>query len=166
MKNFLQTSKLHAILWILGAVILLLIAFGLGMFVGSRGAAFRAHFDENYFSNFYGAPIPQGFGGAAGGRAFIVQGPPNAHGTIGKVIDKASSTLSVVDADGDEVSVSVPTSTVIQQGGAAITLGAIRLGDMVAVIGAPNGEGQIAARFIRVLRAPAPSSTTSTPANL
>lgn len=128
-------------------------AFGFGVLVGSHAATFRARFGENYIRNFYGQMPPPG-----GGPVFVTQGPPNTHGVIGKVVDVSTSTLSVVDADGEEVSVAVPTSTSIEEGGAAVAIGAIQPGDMVAVIGAPNGEGQIAARFIRAF--PAPTSTT------
>jgi hypothetical protein len=157
MKDLLQSSRLRAILWILGAIILLLLTFGLGMLVGSRSAAFRAHFGENYVRNFYGEAPP------GGGPVVTMQGPPNAHGVIGKVVDVGTSTLSVVDADGDEVSVTVPTSTVIQDEGTTVVIGAIQPNDMVAVIGAPNGEGQIAARFIRVFPAAQSATASSTP---
>lgn len=129
----------------LGAIIVLLLVFGLGVTIGSRRALFAGRFGENYYHNFYG---PQG-------------GPPpfNQHGVAGEVIDLSSSTISVKDFDGDEHSVAVFPGTSIREGGTTVTLHAVRLGDMVTVIGAPNGSGQIEARFIRVFT----SSSLSAP---
>lgn len=162
MKDFFRSSnKLRAVLWVLGGFILLLTAFGLGVSVGSRSTAFRVRFGENYFHNFYGEPAAYQLGGPMPN----VQGPPNSHGVIGRVVDRATSTLSVVDADGEEVSVAVPTSTPIEEDGNTVLIGAIHAGDTVAVIGAPNGEGQIAARFIRVFSGSAASSTAPLPSS-
>lgn len=152
MKDLMRSSKLRAILWIIGGIILLLVAFGLGTAVGYREASFHADLSGHYFENFYGAPFtPLPFG-----PLFVLRGP-NPHGAIGKVVDVGTSTLSLVDPDGDETSVAVPTSTDIEKNGAAVSVGELNVGDVVAVIGAPNGAGQVVARFIRVLPAPAPA---------
>lgn len=139
MKDLLQSSPLKAILWILGAIIVLLLVFGLGVTIGSRRALFAGRFEENYYRNFYG---PQGGPG----------GPPpfNQHGVAGEVIDLSSSTITVKDPDGDERSVVILSNTSIREGDATIMIGAITPGNLITVIGGPNAEGQIEARFIRV----------------
>lgn len=146
MKDLLRSSPLKAILWILGAIIVLLLVFGLGIAIGSHRALFAGRFEENYYRNFYG---PQG-------------GPPpfNQHGVAGEVIDLSSSTITVKDTDGDEHSVVILSDTSIREGNATIALGAIVPGNLVTVIGAPNAEGQVEARFIRVFA----SSSSSAPA--
>ncbi len=79
--------------------------------------------------------------------------PFNQHGVAGEVIDVSSSTISVKDTDGDEHSVAVLSDTAIREGGAAIMIGGVVPGDMITVIGAPNSQGQVEARFIRVFAA-------------
>lgn len=137
MKDFLKSSGVHAVLWILGGLILLLVAFGFGAMVGYREASYAGNFGNNYYRNFYGPPM---------GQPFF-----NPHGVAGEVIDLSSSTISVKDLDGDEHSVMVASSTAIREGSAAITIGDIHIGDMITVIGAPNGSGQVEARLVRVI---------------
>lgn len=153
MKDLLQSSKLRAILWIIGAVIILFLAFGLGIAVGHRQTLFAGRFEENYYRNFYGPPM----GGPPGGPVF------NQHGVAGEVIDLSSSTISVKDFDGDEHSVMVLPDTVIREGNNTVTLGEIRVNDMITVIGAPNASGQIEARFIRVFAASSSSAPSLPP---
>jgi hypothetical protein len=45
----------------------------------------------------------------------------------------------------------VSSGTVIRNGGSDVLLGSVAVGDQVAVIGEPNDQGQIDARFIRIL---------------
>ncbi len=145
MKDFLQSSKgVHAALWALGGLIVVLSAFGFGAMVGYRQASYAGNFGDNYYRNFYGPSM---------GQPFF-----NPHGVTGEVIDLGSSTISVKDLDGDEHSVMVMQDTAIREGDAAIMLGGIHIGDMITVIGAPNGSGQVAARLVRVI-----SSSSSIP---
>lgn len=76
--------------------------------------------------------------------------PLNQHGAVGVVIDVTSSTIATKDLDGDEESVMVATDTVIREMNRTVTLGDVVVGDGITVIGAPNDQGQIYARFIRV----------------
>jgi len=147
MKDLLQSSNVKAALWILGAVIVLLLIFSAGITVGRRQAFFGSRFGENYYRDFYGeAPMGMGMGRM-----------PNMHGTVGKVIDVTSSTISVADADGDEHSVAVAPETVIRKNAATIAIGEVKVGDMITVIGGPNESGQIQATFIRVFVGPLPA---------
>jgi hypothetical protein len=139
MKELLHSSKIRAILWILGGIIILFIVFGVGAMVGHRQAAFLGRFGDNYYRNFYGGPI--------GHPSF------NMHGVAGEVIDISSSSLSVKDFDGDEHSVAIFPDTAIREDNRMITMGDVRAGDMITVIGSPNGAGQIEARFVRVFEA-------------
>lgn len=139
MKEFLKSSNVRAILWIVGGVIVLLVAFGLGAMVGYRQAVYAGSFGNNYYRNFYGPPS---------GQPFF-----NSHGVAGEVIDLSSSTISVKDFDGDEHSIVVLPGTAIREGNAAIVIGDIRVGDMITTIGSPNANGQVEARLIRVVTA-------------
>jgi hypothetical protein len=152
MNNLLESKVVRTVLWILGGVIVLFVAFGLGIAVGANRARFAAGFDDNYYHNFYGA---QGGGGPMGSS----MPPPLAtHGIVGTVIDLESPLISVKDQANNEQSVQISSGTVIREGGDTIMIGDIMIGDQIAVIGDPNDQGQVVARFIRVFPAASSSS--------
>lgn len=144
MKQLFTSKKLIIILWIVGGLILLLVAFGLGMAVGTRRADFYSRFGENYERNF---SLARGF---------------NAHGVAGEVIDTSTSTISVKDFNGSEESVSILPDTIVSKGDQIVSSTAIMAGNGVIVIGHPDDEGQIEARFIRLF--PSSSSLPAFPA--
>lgn len=165
MSNVLGSRKVRAVLWILGGLIALFVAFGLGVTVGYERAGFAAGFDKNYTRIFFGSG-----GGVAGGYATSVpsgtqvmgaapmavpmQAPVVIHGVVGRVIDAGTSTLSVEDQQGNERSVAVSPATDIRNGNTEATIVDVADGDIIAVIGEPNSEGQIDAHFIRIFSQP------------
>ncbi len=148
MSNFLGSKKVRTVLWVLGGLIVLFLAFGLGIAVGIRRAGFAVGFDRNYYRNFYGVTVGGPMGMMEGSSAAIV-----INGAAGTVIDVGSSTISIMDIRNNEQSVAVSSGTVIRKDNATITIGDIAAGDQIAVIGEPNDQGQIFARFIRVFDA-------------
>jgi uncharacterized membrane protein len=150
MSNFLESKIVRAILWILGGLIILVVVFGLGITVGYDRAGFASGFDQNYYRNFYGAPP----GGAMGSVAPPMQ--VAIHGVVGTVIDLGTSTISVKNQQNNEQSVAISSGTDIRSGDSNTTIGNVAIGDQIAVIGEPNSEGQIDARFIRILSASSP----------
>jgi hypothetical protein len=152
MSNFLESKVVRTIVWSLGGLIVLVVVFGLGIAVGYDRAGFASGFDRDYDQVFFGAPP----GGAVGLVAPPM--PVAIHGVVGTVIDLGTSTISVENQQGNEQSVAVSSSTAIRNGNGNSVLGDVAVGDQVAVIGEPNAEGQVEARFIRILRTP--SSTT------
>lgn len=155
MSTVLESKKIRTVLWILAGCILLFVAFGLGITVGYDRAQFATGFDRNYYRIFYGGQ-PQGAMGMVAPAM-----PAAIHGVVGKVIDLGSSTISVADQKNNEQSVAVSSGTVIRNGQNTIMIGDIAVGDMIVVIGEPNSQGQIDARFIRILGNQ--SSSPSTP---
>jgi len=150
MSNFLESKKIRAVLWILGGLIVLFVVFGLGITVGYDRAGFAAGFNNNYYRIFYGAAP----GGAVGMMAPPM--PVAIHGVVGKVIDVGSSTISVEDQESNEQSVAVSSGTVIRNGESDVALENMTVGEQIAVIGEPNDQGQIDARFIRIFPAGSP----------
>lgn len=152
MKNTLESKVVRTILWVLGGLIVLFLVFGLGLSLGYRRAGFEAGFSENYARNFPGGP---------GGMAGMMGGAMPIHGAVGTVIDITTSTISLQDDDGDEHFVLVASGTPVREGEQTFALADIKAGEGIAVIGAPNDQGQIVARFIRVF--PASSSMPMPP---
>lgn len=141
MKDIITSPKIKATLGVIGALILLLLMFGAGNAIGYRRALFASRWGENYYRNF-----PGGFMGPMG----MGVGPFNMHGVAGEVIDVSSSTISVKDLSGTEQSVALLPDTDVRGPEVRFGSGGITVGSWVTVIGAPNGQGQIQARFIRV----------------
>jgi len=153
MSNFLESRTVRTILWVLGGLIVLFVVFGLGIAVGYERAGFAAGFDRNYYRIFFGGPPPDG---AVGMMAPPM--PAAIHGVVGTVIDLGTSTISVADRQDNEQSVVISPGTVLRNSDGTITIAGIAVGDTIAVIGEPNSEGQIDARFIRII---SDSSSTS-----
>ncbi len=153
MSNFLESKRVRAVLWILSGLIVLFVVFGLGIAVGYERAGFAAGFDRNYYQIFFGGPP----GGPIGMMAPPMQGA--IHGVVGTVIDVGTSTISVTDQKNNEQSVAVSSGTVIRDGDSDSAIGDIAVGDQIAVIGEPDSNGQIGARFIRILSAVSSSTT-------
>jgi hypothetical protein len=148
MSHFLDAKKTRIALWIIGGVVIILLAFGGGMAVGYQRGIFSSRFGENYYSNFRGGDVP------IGGMPMMLGGAPpiNQHGTAGEVIDvnASSSRITVTDVDGDEESIAIDANTAIKEMDKTVSFGDIIPGDQVVVIGEPNGSGQILARFVRI----------------
>jgi hypothetical protein len=152
MSNFLGSSKVRAVLWILGGLIVFLVAFGAGVSVGYQRAGFAAGFERNYYPIFFGDP--RGVAMQSGTPEMTpVPMPASIHGVVGTIIDLGTSTISVKDQRGNEQSVLVSTGTDIRDGDGDVLITSLAVGDTIAVIGGPNDMGQVDARFIRVLAA-------------
>jgi hypothetical protein len=150
MDEFKEILKLNWARWTLGILAFLfvfLLSFGLGVSVGYQKAIFSSDWGRNYEHNFL--PMPPMSATVAGGET----APFDAHGAAGTVIDISNSDISVRDEDNDEQSVVVASDTVIRKVDQTIPLSAIAIGDHIVVIGAPNSEGQVEARFIRIFPA-------------
>jgi hypothetical protein len=148
MKNFIESKNVRVVIFVLGGIAAAFLIFGAGVAVGYRKAIFSSDWGRNYENNFYGPP--------AGPAGFMMQHGPNTHGVAGEVIDVASSSFSVKDPDNDERSIAVTSGTVIRDMDRTISLDQIQPGSQAVVIGTPNPNGQVEARFVRVFDAPAP----------
>lgn len=147
MTDFFKAPKTKTLLWILCSVLVVLIVFGLGIAVGYRRAIFASDFGENYYHSMYGSPFGKPMIGVMG------LGPITMHGVAGEVIDVASGTILVRDATGDEESVLIVSGTPIREMNNNILMSDVDVGDNVTVIGAPDPQGQVEARFVRVFQA-------------
>ncbi len=149
MKEIFRSKKIKIILLILGGIAALFLVFGLGVAVGYERAIFSSRFGENYYRNFYG--LSRGLLGSMSGPM-----PVNAHGGVGTVMDVSSSSLSIRDSANNERSIAIFPDTVIRENDMTITSDLLKVGERIAVIGAPDEQGQIRARFIRVLAVESP----------
>lgn len=133
-----------AIIGLLGFIVVILI-FSMGMWVGGLKAKYSYRWAESYHKNFGG---PKG-GFLGDWRKFPAGDFIDGHGAFGEIIE-LDDTGFVIKGRGDiEKIIVTAEDTVIKKGRETIE-GELQVGDKVTVIGSPNEEGQIRAKFIRV----------------
>lgn len=149
-KMFILILKVIIILAVL------LFIFGLGMFVGQKKVQFKYARRESYCCNilpFYFNPrsnlAPQRFG-----SIFEEQKAINTYGVVGQILKNSDNKLVVLDRDGIEKVVVITEETTIKYLQKTINLNDCKVNDIVAVIGRPLDNGQIEARFVRLLPKP------------
>lgn len=143
MLDFIQSKKLKWIFITVGSAVVLLLVFQLGVFVGLKKAGFSRNWGENYSQNF-GMP-PRGPLGQFEGRESF-----GGHGVAGEVIKIEAKNLVIKGQDGIEKVVNILQNTIIQRGNKIIKLSDIKIDDGVVIIGAPNSDGTVTAKMVRV----------------
>ena len=146
LSQFVQSKKLVVVIIGLVGLAILMGTFSLGVFVGYHKARFSYAWGENYHNN---------FGGPRGGLFKDFSGKEfiDAHGTYGQIVKVTSSTLIVKGRDNVEKIVVVNDDTSIMRLRGVIKISGLKINDNIIVIGEPNEQGQIEAKFIRFLPA-------------
>ncbi|OGD33556.1 hypothetical protein A2833_00845 [Candidatus Azambacteria bacterium RIFCSPHIGHO2_01_FULL_44_55] len=149
-KKFFQNSDV--LKWVivgLAGFIVLILVFGAGMKVGTLKARYSYRWAENYHRNFAGprSGFFSDWGNSPRGE-FI-----NAHGVFGLIIKIDGNTIITKGRDDVEKTVLVSENTLIQKGRETVKLFDLKPDESVVIIGSPNEEGRIEAKFIRVLPA-------------
>ena len=118
--------------------------FSVGIWVGQKRAEFSFRWTDSYHRN---------FGGPQGG---FLDNFPNSnliggHGIFGVVIGIYTNNLIIKDQDSMERIVVISTETTTRNNVGDMNFFDIKINDRVVIIGSPNSEGQVEAKFIRVL---------------
>ncbi len=145
MSEFIKSRLVRTILIALGSLVILSGVFALGARMGQRQERHFTRWSEGY-DRMFGRPGP---GGLPPGRPMF----PMEHAIFGKVISMSTSTMVVQGKEGIEQSVTMASSTEIRAGRETIAIKDIKPDAEVAIFGAPNEQGQIEARLIRVMPA-------------
>lgn len=157
-RNLIQSKTFKCTLWGIGVLLVILISFKAGEFMGVRKASFSYQWGEGYYRSVMGRGRSM-FGRGLDEKDFLA-----GHGVAGPIIKISSSTLTIQDRDGVEKIILLGNETVVRQFHNTISLNMLSAGEVVAVIGSPNTTGQIDAKLIRVLPSPSlPSSAMGTP---
>jgi len=128
------------------AFIAALLIFQAGVSVGFRKAQFARSWNDNYFENF--GPRNHGIAGPRPGQF------PSAHGTIGKIISVNASTIVVEGRDKTEKIISITDQTHVRKFDTEGMTTDLVPDTYVVVVGDPNDQGIISAKFIRIIPAP------------
>jgi hypothetical protein len=122
------------LLKIVGGVVVLLLIFQAGVFVGYHKARFSGRLGDNYIRAF-------------GSKNNL----PGGHGAVGQVVKTATSSIIVADRDNIEKIIVITSGTDVRLGRNIASTTDLKIGDYVTVLGTPDQAGQIQARLIRIL---------------
>ncbi|MFH1145831.1 MAG: hypothetical protein V1707_02610 [bacterium] len=146
-NEILQSQAFKITLWAIGVLAVFLVVFGAGMTVGYQKARFSYRWGENYHRNFGGPK--EGFFSEIGNKEFI-----ESHGVFGQIIKIDGGILVVKGKDEVEKIVAVKDMTAIKRLRETVKIANLKVNDYLVVIGDPNEQGQIEAKFIRVMPLP------------
>jgi hypothetical protein len=151
-KKLGESKILLKVLYALGILIIAKLIFIMGILVGSRNAAYGQAWEEHYDENFGMGNCDNPVCGMR--RLAAVNYFPIAHGATGKIIKIENQSLILQDKENIEKAISIDDGTIIQKGRANIGAGDLRVDDFGIVIGSPDANGVIEAKFIRILPRP------------
>lgn len=123
---------------------LAVLIFTLGMQVGFMKASFSFQHGDNYYHSFGPMMGPHQLG-------FVPNDVSEAHGVSGTIVNIELPKFVVADRDNTEKTVQVDTGTVIRALRSTLTSSDLKTGDFVIVIGEPDQNAEIDAKFIRVM---------------
>ncbi len=155
LKSFSQSISFKKALCVIGAIIVAILIFQAGVFVGFKKANFSYKWGENYHRNFGGprsgfmAPFMTDF---MMGKDFL-----NSSGAFGKIIKIELPTMIIQGQNEAEKSVLIKEDTIIRRFNENIGSDNLKAGDQIVVIGEPNDKGQIEAKLIRVMPSTPPT---------
>lgn len=146
-NKFVESKSFKNTIYVLGAIFVILFVFQAGMMAGFKKASFGRDWGENYERNF-------GRNNKMDPFMRDMQGMPNPHGAVGKIIKSEIPNIVVLDKDQTEKVVVVSDDTNIFERKNKITKDELTIDKFVVVIGDPNESGQINAKFIRIMPSP------------
>lgn len=149
-KKIFKSKVFAAVLTTLGVIIVLLLVFKTGEFVAFHKARFSYDWGKNYHQNFGGPERgPQGgfLKEPFNERDFI-----GGHGTFGLIIKIDNNTIIIKENGNTEKTILISDKTTITDRRENISLSDLKVDDQVTIIGMPNDQGQIEAKFIRIFK--------------
>ena len=145
-KETLKSTKFAKVFYLVGIVLVVLIIFQAGVFVGFKKASFSNRWGENY---------KQTFGGQHRGMMGEMMGfgsdYVNSHGATGKIIKLELPKIIMLGSDNVEKSIVTNSDTLVRSFRDEIKTTDLKVDDYLVVIGSPNSAGEIEAKLIRVL---------------
>jgi hypothetical protein len=146
-KEVLKKSKVKWIICILGSIVVALLIFQAGIYVGVNKASFSFKMGEQYFRQMNNMPNDNFMG-------MNRQDFTDSHGSAGKIISIKLPLIVVADKDGVEKTILISTSTEIKQFKDSIKPSDLKINDYIAVIGTPDNNAELEARLIRIMPDP------------
>lgn len=147
LKDLHQSRTVRGILIGILATLIVIIIFQAGVFVGYRKAAFSFRLGDNYYKTFRGGEAMKVVG--------FDNGPiPGGHGAVGRIV-RINLPELVIASEGDiEKTVILGSSTIIKRFDNSISPQEIMTDDYAVILGSPDDEARIMAKFVRLMPPP------------
>lgn len=146
LKNIIDSKSATKVIMAVGIIIVALIIFQAGIFVGYHKAGFSYRLGENYYRTFGG---PQN-----GIMEMPGEGFPNANGISGRIIKINLPSIIIEDRASVERVAIVTDDTSVRSLRKEINPTDLKVGDMVVIIGSSDNNAQIDAKLIRIIPLP------------
>lgn len=146
-KEFSQSNNFSRIIYVIGGLLVTLIVFQAGIFVGYRVAAFSIDWDSAHEGNIRS---PQSIFAPFGRDMDDI----NPHGAIGEIISVQLPIIMVKGPSGNEAMVLISSTTSIRNMRNLASTSDLKIGSQIVTIGTPDEHGRIDATFIRLVPAP------------
>ncbi len=147
-KTILHSKLIQGVIIGIIVIALVLVVFEAGVLVGYRKARFTYGMAERYYKNFEGANAEAQKGTR---NVFEIKDLPGGHGAVGRIISINFPQLVISGPDNVEKVITLSTSTMIIKFRDSASTTDLVADANIAVIGEPDGEGQIWAKLIRIL---------------
>ncbi len=147
LEKIVESKSFKTVIVITVVIAVLAFIFQAGVFVGFHKASFLFKSGDNFY-RVYGERGP---GSMMSGRNDEFSG---GHGVIGKIVKVNLPTLVVLGPDNIEKVIVTDASTTVRVARDSSDLDKLVLDQFITVLGSPNDQGQIVAKFIRIIPAP------------
>jgi hypothetical protein len=147
MDKIFQSKIFKGILVGIGILIVFLVIFQIGVFVGLKKASFSYGWGDNYYKNFAG---PRG----EMMREFEGRDMMGGHGVFGSILKIETPNIIIKGSDNLEKIIATDDKTQIMNLRDPIKISNLKPDENVVVIGTPDESGKITARLIRVMPLP------------
>lgn len=157
-KNIHSKINARKIIAVLAVLLIALIIFQAGIFVGYKKAIFSGRLGDGYERAFDNKNNPSPFG-------FFGKDLPGGHGAAGKIVRINLPAIVVATPDNVEKTVLIGTDTIIRQSRNTAKAEDLKVGDFIVALGTPDETGEVEAKLVRLMPPPPgnPSASTSTP---
>ncbi|MFA6050041.1 MAG: hypothetical protein WC761_02485 [Candidatus Paceibacterota bacterium] len=147
LKDLHQSRTVRGILIGIIATLIVITIFQAGVFVGYRKAAFSFRMGDNYYKTFRGGEAMKVVG--------FDNGPiPGGHGAVGRIVRINLPELVIVSEGDIEKTVIIGSSTLIKRFDDNIPPQEIMTDDYAVILGSPDEEAKIIAKFVRLIPTP------------
>lgn len=140
----INNFKKEKFLLVMTIVTISLIMLNLGIIIGRKEGTNSCLWLEKYFLNFGGPRV--------GFREKPFKDFVRSHGIFGEIIKINDNSLVLRGKDDLERVVLLSSSTILKFKRQSISINDLKTGDNIVVIGQPNENGQVNAKFIRLFR--------------
>ena len=146
-KKIIQSKKIKVTIGVILILAVFSVIFQAGVYLGFHKASFLYNSGDNFYRAF-------GEENNETNRVGFKDEFSGGHGAIGKIVKIALPTLVVVGPDNIEKVVLTDGKTSVHSLRNIASTTELKVDDYITVLGTPNDQGQVMARFIRIMPTP------------